>query len=439
LLTDHQDSPRLTQEYRVTGRTQLLQVLNLSVVTFCVMLGLSMVAPILPSYVESFQVSYAMVGLVISAFAATRMILDMPAGFLGKRYDKRGIMIAGLLLIVTSSVMAGTASTYAVLIIARMIEGAGSALYVTTATVFLAQIAGTERRGRLMSVYSGLLLLGSVFGPSFGGVIATTYDIRTPFFAYAIAAGLGVLPTLILPKPPKSESHSPEERQSTSLQDAWEVLRYPSFLVASMATFTLFFIRTGVRSTIFPLFAANNLGLDIDTIGFLLTFAGLATACTMVPIGDLSDRIGRRNPLIASLLLSAVFTLWIPLSTGLLAITIAMIAYGAGVGMSGPIAAYVTDVSPPDKLEVSMALYRTISDIGFVIGPLLLGYLADLSVSGASASSAETAPIGLLPFVVASIIMVITGLIMFKADDPIRKQNGHASNPKLLQKSDSIP
>ncbi len=415
------------------GNGQLLQVLNLSVVTFCVLLGLSMVAPILPNYAESFQVSYAMVGLVISAFAVTRMILDMPAGLIVRKYDKRAIMIVGLLLIVIASVLAGFAPTYAVLIIARMIEGAGSALYVTTSTVFLAQIAGTEKRGQLMSVYSGMLLLGSIFGPTFGGIIATVYDIRAPFFAYAIAAGLGVFPTLLLPKIPNSENHEATQ-QKVSRKDIWGVLTYPSFFLATVATFTLFFIRTGVRSTIFPLFAANNLGLDADTIGFLLTFAGLATACTMVPMGDRSDKIGRRNPLIAALLLSAVFTLWIPLSTDLLGITVSMIAYGAGVGLSGPIAAYVTDVSPQDKLEVAMGLYRMISDMGFVVGPLLLGYLADLSVSGASAGGAETAPIGLLPFIAASIIMVFAGLVMFKADDPVKRRNKLAHDQGLLEK-----
>jgi DHA1 family multidrug resistance protein-like MFS transporter len=409
---------------------QLLQVLNLSAVTFCVLLGLSMVAPILPEYAGSFQVSFAMVGLVISSFAATRMILDMPAGFLARKYDKRVIMITGLLLIVIASVLAGFAPTYIVLIIARMIEGAGSALYVTAATVFLAQIAGTEKRGQLMSVYSGLLLLGSIFGPSFGGIIATAYDIRAPFFAYAIAAGLGVIPTLLLPKLPNSENHAAAQ-QKVSRRDIWGVLTYPSFFLATVATFALFFIRTGVRSTIVPLFAFNNLGLDEDTIGFLLTFAGLATACTMVPMGGLSDRIGRRNPLIAALLLSAVFTLWIPYSTDLLSIAICMIAYGAGVGLSGPIAAYVTDVSPPDRLEISMGLYRMISDLGFVVGPMLLGYFADLSISPTWTGPAESAPIGVLPFAVAAIIMVIAGLIMFKADDPVKKRNGLAHDQSI--------
>ncbi len=386
-----------------------------------------MVAPILPSYAESFQVTHAMVGLVISSFAIARVFIDIPAGFLGRKYDKKAIMISGLILIVLSSILAGTATTYSLLIIARVVEGMGSALYVTSATVFLAQISGTEKRGRLMSVYSGMLLLGSIFGPSFGGIIASVYDIRAPFFAYAIVAAIGIVPTLILPKLSNSGNHSSHETETFSLRDVWTVLRHPSFLLGTLATFTLFFIRTGVRSTLVPLYAANNLGLETDVIGILLTFAALATASTMVPMGGISDRIGRRNPLIAALLFSAIVTLLIPSSTDLLGLSVCMIAYGAAVGLSGPIAAYITDVSPQDKLEVSMGLYRTISDLGFIAGPLLLGYLADLSVVGPSEGTLS-GPIGILPFISASIIMFLAGITLLKADDPARRRRKDAEN-----------
>jgi len=394
-----------------------MTVLNLSVVTFLVMLGLSIVAPVLPTYAENFGVSYALVGFVISAFALTRMLLDIPAGFLSRSHDKKGIMILGLILIVISSVVAGMAADYITLVIARMIEGAGSALYVTTATVFLAQIAGTARRGRLMSIYSGMLLLGSVFGPSFGGLVATIYDIRAPFFAYAIVVGIGVIPTLTLPRSYSSRTTLSVQERGSSIGDIASVLSYGSFAVMTLATFTLFFIRTGVRSTLVPLFAANNLGTDSSAIGMVLTFAGATTAATMVPIGDVSDRIGRRNPLILCLLLTAIVTLSIPFATDLLQLSVVMAIYGATVGLSGPIAAYVTDVSPPDKIEVSMGLFRMISDVGFVSGPILLGYIADQTPVMPSGL------IGPVPFAVASVIMIVAGLSLLKAQDPARKRN----------------
>ncbi|MHA2160737.1 MAG: MFS transporter, partial [Candidatus Thorarchaeota archaeon] len=95
----------------------VITVLNLSLVTFLVLLGLSMVSPILPTYAENFQVSYTLVGFVVSSFAVTRMVLDMPAGLLSRRFDKKKIMISGLVLLSASSVVAGLAPNYITLVI----------------------------------------------------------------------------------------------------------------------------------------------------------------------------------------------------------------------------------------------------------------------------------------------------------------------------------
>ncbi len=398
-----------------------LTVLNLSAVTFCVLLGLNMVAPILPTYAESFDVSYTLVGFVISSFALTRMFLDMPAGLLTRRYDKKKIMITGLILIVTSSILAGVAPSYFVLVIARMIEGAGSALYVTSATVFLAQISGKKKRGQYMSLYMGMLLLGSIFGPTFGGVLADVYDIHAPFFAYALVAGFGMVPTLVLPKVSNSGNNNNVHEPRAVLHDVWQVLSYPSFLLASFATFALFFIRTGVRSTLVPLYGANNLGLDSTALGIILTLAGIATAITMVPMGSISDRIGRKIPLIMCLVFTAFTTITIPFSKDMQSLSLTMIIYGGFIGISGPMAAYVTDLSPQDKLEISMGLYRMIGDLGFVMGPLFLGYLADLTATQVSGAE-HSGLIGIEPFAVACILLVIASLLLLKADDPVRQK-----------------
>ncbi len=403
----------------------LLTVLNLSLVTFLVLLGLSMVAPILPTYAESFQVSYTLVGFVVSSFAVTRMVLDMPAGLLSRRFDKKKIMISGLVLISSSSILAGFAPTYGILVIARMIEGAGSAFYVTTATVFLAQISGEEKRGQWMSLYMGMLLLGAIFGPTFGGIIADTYDIRAPFFAYAIITGLGVFPTITLPKLANSANASSSLKRGEILSDMREVLSNPSFLLVTFAVFTTFFLRTGVRTTLVPLFAANNLGLDSGAIGLVLTVGGITTAITITPMGSISDRIGRKIPLALCLVLTAVITLVIPFSTDLLTLSIALAIYGAVIGFSGPSAAYVTDVSPQDKLEISMGLYRMISDFGFVVGPLLLGFIADLTATPVVGES-HSGLIGMFPFLIASIILIIAFFVLLRASDPARERRQNA-------------
>ncbi|MFW9769472.1 MAG: MFS transporter [Candidatus Thorarchaeota archaeon] len=417
---DQEFTDEITSNSKYEG--SVTTVLNLSLVTFLILLGLSMVAPILPTYAESFQVSYTLVGFVVSSFAVTRMILDMPAGLLSRRFEKRRIMITGLVLLSTSSVIAGLAPDYITLVIARLIEGAGSALYVTTATVYLAQISGEKKRGQWMSLYMGMLLLGAIFGPTFGGILADAYDIRAPFLAYAAITGLAVIPTLILPNLSNSGNTSAPLQLGEILRDMRQVLSNSSFLLVTFAVFTMFFLRTGVRSTLVPLFAANNLGLDAAAIGLILTIGGITTALTITPMGSISDRIGRKTPLAFCLVLSAGITLLIPFSTDIFILSITIGIYGAVIGLQGPSAAYVTDLSPQDKWEISMGLYRMISDLGFVIGPLLLGYIADLTaipVEGASHSGLIT----VVPFIVVSIILILAFFALMKADDPVRHRN----------------
>jgi MFS family permease len=349
------------------------------------------------------------------------MFIDLPAGFLAQRYNKKSLMLVGLILVSSSSIMAGLAQNYWILLFARIIEGFGSAIYVTIATIYIALVASPERRGFLMSIYSGLLLLGAIFGPSFGGFIADSYGITAPFFAYAIISASGIIPTLILPHVNNSNDEKHIKIQELYHQ-AWYSLKDPKFIPVLPSIFSLFFIRTGVRNTLVPLFSGNDLGLNEFDIGILLTIAGIATAITMVPIGLISDKIGRRTPLLLSLIISAPITLWIAITTNIIYLSLVIFIYGAIIGLSGPIAAYVTDIAPKDKLEIYMGVYRTIGDVGFVCGPLLMGFVVDLTSVTTMRGGSLIELVGWPPFAVAACIMLLTGLILLKAPD-LRQQN----------------
>jgi MFS family permease len=390
---------------------RLLVILNLSLVSGLVILGISIISPVLPQYALSFSIPVALVGWAISAFALARVVMDIPAGFLADRFGRKRNMVFGLILIILSSIAAGTANNYAWLISARIVQGIGSALYVTSSTTWVAQVSIGEARGRYMSLYSGLIFAGASFGPTIGGYSAAHFGLRAPFFAYAVFALIGLIATLPLKETADSSQATPSKMR---MKDVRSVFLNGPFLLVNCSVLALFFLRAGVRSTLVPLYASLNLGLSEDKIGILLTVAAAVTALCTFPSGWLSDKVGRKKPIMACLFLSGIAALLIPLQESLAGLMGIMAFYGLATGLQGSIAAWPADVAPKDKLGTSMGVYRVMGDIGMFLGPITVTYVADYT---------GQATVTFMPFLVPALLCFVVGVLMIWAKDPAAKKH----------------
>src|SRR5580765_3256096 len=112
-------------------------LLMLCIATAIIMLGQGLTTPVLPLYAKSFSASAASVGLTISAFGLARMILNIPVGLASDRLGRRFVLIGGPLIVFVSSILSGLAGSLGELLVWRFAAGAGSAMYLTGATVYL--------------------------------------------------------------------------------------------------------------------------------------------------------------------------------------------------------------------------------------------------------------------------------------------------------------
>ena len=392
-------------------KQRLFVILNLSLVSGCVILGVTIISPVLPQYALSFDIPVALVGWAVSAFALARLVTDIPAGLLADRFGRKRIMVAGLVLIILSSIGAGTASNYAWLIFARIVGGIGSALYMISATTWVVQVSAGNSRGRYMSLYTGLVFAGTAFGPTVGGYTAAHFGLNAPFFAYAVFGLAGLVATLPLKEITDSRQAT---RSKMRMKDIFSLLSNRSFMLVNCAVLALFFLRTGVRGTLVPLYASLNLGLPEDRIGLLLTVAALGTAASTFPSGWLSDKVGRKIPMMACLFLSGVAALLIPWQGTLARLMGIMAFYGVATGLQGSIAAWPADVAPKDRLGTSMGVYRVMGDIGMVLGPITASYIADYT---------GDLTVTFTPFLVPAILTFVVGLLVIRARDPAARRH----------------
>ena len=319
-------------------------------------------------------------------------------------------MIFGLVLIILSSIAAGLASNYTWLILARIVGGVGSALYMISAITWVAQITAGKSRGRYMSLYTGLVLAGTAFGPTIGGYTAAHFGLSAPFYAYAVLGLAGLIATLPLKEPTDSSQGTQSKMR---LKDIFSILSNGPFMLVNCAVLALFFLRAGVRSTLVPLYADLNLGLTPERIGLLLTVAAVATVACTFPAGWLSDRVGRKRPVMACQFLSGIAVLFIPSQGSLAGLMGVMACYGLVSGLQGSMAAWPADVAPKGKLGTSMGVYRVMADTGMFLGPITVTYIADYTGDQI---------VTFAPFLAPAILVFVVGVLMIWARDPARRR-----------------
>lgn len=349
------------------------------------MLGIGLVSPVLPQYAHTFGVNITLVGLIITAFGVARIIVDIPAGALTNRWGRRPVLVTGPLIQGISSIGCGLAVNYGMLLWFRFLQGIGSAMYTTAAIVMLADISTPANRGRLMSYYQGRLLLGSGLGPTMGGFIAQYFGLAAPFFVYAVLVFLASLwaylrlpetrPAMSDPGATPAAGHSPH----ASPNAVTSLLTNRNFVLISAVTFGIFFMRQGALNEILPLLGTHRLGLREGQIGLALTLVALFQFFTVFPSGRLADHFGRKAVITPGCLIAALSLILIAQSENYGFLLFSCVIMGVGIGLSGSTpSAYVADIVPRESYGTAMGTYRAISDLGFVIGPVFLGWLADI-------------------------------------------------------------
>lgn len=370
---------------RFSGTRGVLWALTAQV--FFNMLGLGIVGPVMPLYAKSFGVGAAMVGMLGTAFAVARIIVNLPVGSLADRIGRKPFLVAGPLITCLASLMSGLAQQFGSLILYRFIQGIGSAALVTTAMTVLADITSRETRGRAMSLYQGALLLGQSFGPTVGGFVGEHLGYRAPFFVYSgLSFVAGIWALFAIPETRAYAEAQVREARTAQTgyapQSMWvcagQLLKNLNFVLISLIMFMIFFTRSGSQSNVLPLFGSFGLGLTAGQLGLTLTLIAVCNLITLNWSGALSDKLGRKAVIVPASILAGASLVIFTLSRNYASFLFSGALFGVSTGLAGPApAAYVADLARPGQTAITLGLSRTISDIGMAIGPVLLGWIVD--------------------------------------------------------------
>ncbi|WP_414640563.1 MFS transporter [Arthrobacter sp.] len=368
--------PRFSAVRRPTGAPLPRDIKVMLVAAFLIALGFGLVAPVLPQFATTFDVGATAAAVIVSIFAFMRLLFAPAGGALIGRLGERPVYVAGLLIVAASTAACAFAQSYWQLLVFRGLGGAGSVMFTVASMALVVRLAPPESRGRVSGAYASAFLIGNVCGPIVGGLLAG-FGLRVPFLAYA---GALVLAALVVQT---QLSHVPGSARGAATGEPamklGEAVRDSAYRAALASSFANGWATFGVRMATVPLFAVTALGSGPGAAGWALAVFAAGNALALTVSGRLADSLGRKPMMVAGLVVTGAATSGIGLTQGLGWFLAASMLAGVGAGMLNPAQqAAVADVIGRERSGGPvLAAYQMTSDIGAILGPVLVGLLAD--------------------------------------------------------------
>ncbi|MFM8234757.1 MAG: MFS transporter [Actinomycetota bacterium] len=352
------------------------EVSVLTTISFLVAIGFGLIIPAIPIFARTFGVTNTLIGLIISSFAIMRFLSGLFSGKLVDRFGERLVLGTGLLMVSVFTLLAGLAQTYGQLLFFRTAGGLGSSMFSVSAGALLLRVVGDDQRGRAQSLYNGGFIAGGVAGPAFGGTLLAISP-RAPFFIYTALLIIAGTVSLIFLHEKRLGSASKSVVSDGPALTIREALKIRPYLYSLFLAFLGSWIFFGMRSSILPLYAIDDLGVSTAVVGLSFTLALIAQGAVMVRAGKYSDKNGRRPVILVGFAITLVSLILLTLSTNVTFYLISMLVLGLGAGFATSAGAIVGDVIKGKSGKV-YAFWQMAGDAGMMVGPLLLGVVADL-------------------------------------------------------------
>jgi len=394
---------QVADEHRYGIRHNLAQFSHQLVQVFFVGLTIGMFRTVVPALAESeFGVakgSFMMLMAFVTAFGFVKGTLNFVAGRMSERMGRKKVLFIGWLAAVPIPFIILYAPSWGWIVAATVLLGVNQGLAWSMTQTSKLDLTTADQRGFTI----GLNEFSGYFGVAVAGIVtgylATAYGPREGLmlFGVVVVAAAGLL-TLLWVKDTLPWAHA-EGRKHAAGQMSGPTPRYPSNISATPTTlevFTLMSWRDARMASVsqaglvekfvdalvwvfFPVYLYQH-GLSLAGIGWVVGVYGFVWGVSQFLTGHLSDRIGRKKPIVWGMWLCGAGVALVLLGEGELWWSFAAAVMGFGMALLYPtLSAAVSDIAHPNWRGSAIGIYRFWRDLGYGIGALLLGAVAALA------------------------------------------------------------
>ena len=335
---------------------------------------------------EEFRIaSTTLVVSFIASFGLIKAVANLLSGHLADVYGRKRVLIAGWLVGLPVPFMIAWAPSWSWIVIANALLGLSQGLTWSMTVIMKIDLVGPKSRGLAVGLneFAGYVAVGVT--AFLTGYVAQRYGLRPePFYIGMAYALLGLTLSVLLVRDTREHV---ELEVGTHAEPAhrlgfWEIFGRASFgdrnLFAASQAGLVNNLNDGMSWGIFPIFYAG-FGLGVERIGILKAVYPAAWGFLQTVTGPISDRWGRQGLIVGGMWVQALALVLTAMTREFAWWLVASVLLGLGTAMVYPtLIAAVSDASHPAWRARSLSVYRFWRDLGYAIGALSAGFIADL-------------------------------------------------------------
>jgi len=364
------------------GPNKWIQLAALCTVPLIMVLGNSMLIPVLPDMGKEMGLDKSTTGLAVTAFSLAAGVGIALAGFLADRYGRRVVIVPSLLIYGLGGVISGLGgwwlgeNGFAVVMAGRIVQGLGAAGTAPVAMALVGDLFHGPQRVTALGILEAANGLGKVISPILGALVGALFVWWGVFFAYALMAVPFALAVWFLTRDPEREKAGSAREYFTAI---WQVFRRKGvplvacFLAGTAALFLLFGVLFFLSEHL-----ENAHGIDGVPKGVMIMWPVLAMSVTSFASGlYLQKHQNLLKPaVIAGLILVSAGMLLVAFIPQDWAFFTGLIAGGVGTGLQLPgLNNLITSSVGTQQRAGITSIYGAVRFIGVAFGPPLYGAL----------------------------------------------------------------
>jgi MFS transporter, DHA1 family, multidrug resistance protein len=356
-----------------------VRIATLNLTLLLVSLPFGILNFLLPIYGKRIGATAVEIGLLFSVFSLMTVLLRPLVGAGLDRYGRRWFFIAGLAAYGLSMLGFAFSAEVVGLVIARVLQGVGSALLWLAINAIVADLAGAEQRGSAFGNISQSSNQGGIIGTFIGFGVLFNMGIQEGwkplFICFAAAGALAAL--IAWRRVPETRAAAPGSQQPR-LADGLRAIARSRSLLALMLIGLVTAASSSMLAPIFMIFLQEKFQADISILALAFLPEALVWAMLPTRLGRLSDRFGRKPLMVLALFVAALDSFLVPRFGSLVALAGLWAVEAVCFAASDPAGqAMVADLTDEHQRGRVFGIYAFSGGLGAVIGPLAGGWLYD--------------------------------------------------------------